>query len=52
MGMAGGMMLGAGAGMLGGAMLANGLNDSHEDAYQDGYGTLQSPAPISLEIRN
>jgi hypothetical protein len=32
---AGGIALGAGAGLLGGAMLANSFNDN--DAYQDGY---------------
>lgn len=36
--MAGGAALGVGAGMLGGAMLANSYNDAQEEAYEEGYG--------------
>ncbi|KAK4102584.1 hypothetical protein N658DRAFT_495291 [Parathielavia hyrcaniae] len=37
MGMAGGAALGVGAGMLGGYMVADAINDSQEDAYQEGF---------------
>ncbi|KAG8624098.1 hypothetical protein KVT40_009074 [Elsinoe batatas] len=37
MGMAGGAALGLGAGVLGGAMIANGIDDMQDDAYEQGY---------------
>ncbi|KAF6826214.1 ww domain containing protein [Colletotrichum musicola] len=37
MGMAGGMALGAGAGLLGGALIANSINDHEHEAYAEGY---------------
>lgn len=37
MGMAGGAALGLGAGVLGGALIANEIDDHQQDAYQDGY---------------
>ncbi|KAF2221428.1 hypothetical protein BDZ85DRAFT_16999 [Elsinoe ampelina] len=36
-GMAGGAALGLGAGVLGGAMIANGIDDMQDDAYEQGY---------------
>lgn len=42
MGMAGGAALGVGAGLLGGAVIANAMNDDDErEAYQDGYRKLK-----------
>lgn len=42
------MMLGAGAGMLGGAMLASGYHAAQEDAYEEGYGKLMISSLLSL----
>ena len=38
MGMAGGAALGLGAGVLGGALIANGMDDAYEEGYEDGGG--------------
>jgi hypothetical protein len=44
MGMAGGAMMGAGAGMLGGMMIGSAMNNGDEqDAYQDGYRKFSLP---------
>lgn len=44
LGMAGGAALGLGAGMLGGALIADAVHDGQEDAYQEGYGEFDSRA--------
>jgi hypothetical protein len=41
MGGAGGMMLGAGAGLVGGALLMDAIDDREDEAYQDGYDAGQ-----------
>jgi hypothetical protein len=48
MGMMGGAALGAGAGLLGGAMIANAFDNDEQDAYQDGFGKFSFQ--FSLEI--
>jgi hypothetical protein len=45
MGMAGGAALGAGAGLLGGAMLMNSFDNDEQEAYQDGFGKFPDQNP-------
>ncbi|GJC82231.1 hypothetical protein ColLi_05069 [Colletotrichum liriopes] len=59
MGMAGGMALGAGAGLLGGALIADHINDEQHEAYAEGYrvgtdmedGEARNPFIILLLFR-
>ena len=46
MGLAGGA-LGLGAGVLGGALIADAINDHEQEAYQEGYGKWLHPSPWS-----
>lgn len=48
----GGMALGAGAGLLGGALIADSINDHEQEAYQDGYRKLLYSAPINKDCTN
>ena len=47
--MAGGAALGVGAGLVGGALVADAIHDGQEDAYQEGYRKFLILPPLSIE---
>ncbi|AEO61867.1 hypothetical protein MYCTH_2312547 [Thermothelomyces thermophilus ATCC 42464] len=49
MGMVGGAALGVGAGLLGGALIADAIHDGQEDAYQEGFREY-TPPPLAALI--
>jgi hypothetical protein len=44
--MAGGAALGVGAGLVGGALVADAIGDHNEDMYEQGYGEWFFPSPV------
>ena len=46
MGMMGGAALGLGAGVLGGALIADAVNDHDQEIYQDGYSKFDPNDPF------